>query len=299
MLRRIAIGMMMLLSASAASADPWNGCFAHRYDAAHLAKHPRQILESLTVELFRAPTVDDPIWQVSIEARMVGNTKRWGNSGTCSAEKDALRCGLDGDSGQVVLKRAGDGVRLAIESLNLDVLDSPLPNAGIALGRNDPREAALRPADREDCARQTEAAKPGGGPKPGTDRWPGCYLRRYDATHLASNPGQRISMLAVSLAREADAVAGTYQMYVYALRSVAKGQLKNFGTCRMRDGKLHCGVDVGQGGFVLTRTAEGLRLDNPERFHMRYETADGGLMIEGDRDHRAFRLAPAASRDCQ
>jgi hypothetical protein len=293
MLRRIAIGMVLLLSASAASADPWNGCFAHRYDAAHLAKNPRQIVESLTVELFRAPAVDDATWAVSIEAKMVRNRKRWGNSGHCSAENDTLRCGLDGDSGQLVLKRSGDGVHLAIESLNLDVLDNPLPNAGIALGRNDPREVALRPADRRACARQAEPQKAG------TDRWPGCYLRRYDATHLANNPGQRISMMAVSLAREADAAAGTYQMYIYALRPGAKGQLKNFGTCRLRDGTLHCGVDVGQGSFALTRTAEGLRLDNPERFHMRHETADGGLTIEGDRDHRAFRLASARPRDCQ
>src|SRR5688572_3878409 len=115
MLRRVAIGVMILLSVSAASADPWNGCFAHRYDAAHLAKNPRQIVESLTVELFRAPTVDDPTWAVSIEATMVRNIRRWGNSGTCSAEKNTLRCGLDGDSGQVVLKRAGDGMHLAIE----------------------------------------------------------------------------------------------------------------------------------------------------------------------------------------
>jgi hypothetical protein len=291
MLRRIAIGMMLLLSASAASANPWNGCFAHRYDAAHLAKNPRQIVESFTVELFRASTVDDATWAVSIEAKMVRNSKRWGNSGACSAEKDTLRCGLDGDSGQVVLKRSGDGLYVTIESLNLDVLDSALPNAGIALGRNDPREVALRSADRKACARQAVARKAG------TDRWAGCYLRRYDAAHLANNPGQRISMMAVSLAREAD--AGTYQMYIYAVRPGANGQLKNFGTCRLRDGTLHCGVEVGQGSFVLARTAEGLRLDNPARFHMRYETADGGLTIEGDRDHRTFRLAPAQPRDCQ
>jgi hypothetical protein len=297
MLRRMAIGMMLLVSASAASADTWNGCYAHRYDATHLTKNPRQILESLAVELFRAPTIDDDVWTVSIDATLLRNTKRWGNGGTCSAEKDMLRCGLDGDSGQITFERTADGLQLAVESLNLDVLDSPLPHAGIALGRNDPREIALRPADLKSCARQAETPKPSAGPRP--DRWPGCYLRRYDAAHLASNPGQRVSLMAVSLARETDAPAGTYQMYVYALRPTAKGQLKNFGTCTMREAKLHCRVDVGQGGFVLTRTAEGLQLDNPERFHMRYESAEGGLMIEGDRDHRAFRLAPANTRDCQ
>src|SRR5688572_7103688 len=120
MLRRMAIGMMLLVSASAASADPWNGCYAHRYDATHLTKNPRQIMESLAVELFRAPTVDDEVWTVSIDVTLVRNAKRWGNGGTCSAAKDMLRCGLDGDSGQITFKRTADGLQLAIKSLNLD-----------------------------------------------------------------------------------------------------------------------------------------------------------------------------------
>ena len=122
-------------------------------------------------------------------------------------------------------------------------------------------------------------------------------MRRYDTAHMAKNPGQRVNVMAVSLARD-DNAAGAYQMFVYALRPNQKGQLKNFGTCKPRDGKLHCGVDVGSGSFTLTRTADGLQLDNPDRFHMRFETEDGGLMLEGN-DHRAFRLPAAEERDCQ
>ncbi len=290
-MRRLAIGTVLWLVATAANAaDPWNGCFTQRFDAPQLASNPRQILESISVELFRAPTNDDDIWSVGITAELVRNKKRWGNGGQCSPDGTKLRCGLDGDSGQIVLSRAGDGVQLAIEHLNLDVLESPLPNAGIRLGRNDPRNITLRPGERKAC----EAHKPA---KPSQDRWAGCFLRQYDAAHMAKNPGQRVNVMAVSLAR-AEGAGGAYHMFVYALRPSAKGQLKNFGTCKPRDGKLQCGVDVGSGSFSLTRTADGLQLDNPDRFHLRFEKEDGGLMIEG-KDHRAFRLPPAEERDCQ
>ena len=86
-MRRIAIGTALWLVATAANAaDPWNGCFTHRYDAAHLAGNSRQIVESIAVELFRAPTTSEETWAVGITAELVRNKKRWGNGGMCSRD---------------------------------------------------------------------------------------------------------------------------------------------------------------------------------------------------------------------
>jgi hypothetical protein len=113
--------------ASAANAkapkDPWLGCWAKVYDAAHLTKHPGQLVTALTLAVDpRTPKdeTDPGAYRARIAASFRGKTDNFtgpedARCAPVSPTADKMHCFVDGVFlGQFWLERAGKNMKLAM-----------------------------------------------------------------------------------------------------------------------------------------------------------------------------------------
>jgi hypothetical protein len=116
-------GLPAIAVAAEEAKDPWLGCWARAYDAAHLAKHPGQLVTAMTVAIdARTPAGDkDP---GTYSARLAANfrsktdtytTLQGARCATDGAADDRLHCFMDGFFlGQFWLEQAGKNVKFAM-----------------------------------------------------------------------------------------------------------------------------------------------------------------------------------------
>jgi hypothetical protein len=128
------------------------------------------------------------------------------------------------------------------------------------------------------------------------DTWIGCYARSYDAAHLQRNPGQKVRAIAVRL-KAADEPEAAYTAVVTANTTTGKPSYRHDADCLRAQAALECWVTPYRGYVVLTRTPDGLRLENPLGF--RLEAGDAQLEVEADPDHRVFLLPKAKAEACR
>jgi hypothetical protein len=109
--------------AAEAPKDPWLGCWSKVYDAAHLTKHPGQLVTALTLAIDpRTPKDEsDPgAYRARIAASFRGNTDNFtgpedARCAPVSATADKMHCFVDGlFLGQFWLERAGKNMKLAM-----------------------------------------------------------------------------------------------------------------------------------------------------------------------------------------
>lgn len=100
----------------------------------------------------------------------------------------------------------------------------------------------------------------------------GCYRRIYDAAHLAHNPRQKVTVIKVRLV-PAGADAGTpFNVDVDVTLRASKADWNAGGPCTRQSEALACDFSDTGGGALITRHANGLRLE---------VTGAQGLGLEG------------------
>ena len=114
--------------------DPWAGCWARKYDAAHLAKHPGQLVTAMTVAIDpRTPAgeTDPGAYAARVAATLRGKAESYttldpARCGPVGASGETLRCFLDGFFlGQFSLERAGKNIKLVMQGVGDGVVLVP------------------------------------------------------------------------------------------------------------------------------------------------------------------------------
>lgn len=131
--------------------DPDRGgsaCYLRRYDAAHLARHPDQLVTEIGVGLL--PGESGPMAVVNLRL-----ATRPGERATaiayCDDSGDSLACGMEGDAGAFRLERAKDGaLRLAVEPRGM-TFESATSEITLHADRGDDRVFLIPPASPEAC----------------------------------------------------------------------------------------------------------------------------------------------------
>ena len=95
-------------------------CFARSYDAAHLAKHPKQKVTDIKFHLaYYKHEVDEGYpdgqrnYYFALLAKRRGETQFATAFGECSTYEGNIRCGVDCDGGGVNIAKSGDGISIA------------------------------------------------------------------------------------------------------------------------------------------------------------------------------------------
>jgi hypothetical protein len=142
-----------------------------------------------------------------------------------------------------------------------------------------------------------------------------CFVRRYDAAHLAQHRLQKVSMMkllvtAENVAADKDEKALSYSFRLGLRFRHRPGDFDSSGFCRHPDasetpaGKLHlgCGVDC-DGGGIEVELAHGDKstLVSLERIRIwrNNKPDDEGLDLSGGADDRVFRLDRAKLDECR
>ena len=139
-----------------------------------------------------------------------------------------------------------------------------------------------------------------------------CFVRRYDAAHLAKHPLQKVNTMALLITAETDAEDKTVN-YSFRLGLKFRSRPGNFdssGSCghasasQVSADKLHlgCGVDC-DGGGISAELSNGdkstlIRLD-AIRIWNNNKPDDEGFSLSGGADDRVFRLDRANAEQCQ
>jgi hypothetical protein len=148
-----------------------------------------------------------------------------------------------------------------------------------------------------------------GGPV-GTQKSYACFVRRYDARHLARHPRQQVSAMKLLVAAETDPESKTL-VYAFKLAVQFRGRTETFqsgGECGHAEdaesGHLGCGVDCDGGGIglVLAKDDKSVVMKT-ERVRIWRDDAEDDeeqdLPQLGGGDDRAFRLDRATPDACK
>jgi hypothetical protein len=134
------------------------------------------------------------------------------------------------------------------------------------------------------------------------DPWTGCYQHAYDAAALKNAPRAAFRFFSVQvLVKDTDVSLTTYPAIVKAAARAGAKTYSGNGVCILTEGKLDCQMDEDGGHLVLSKTADGLKADNPDSFYLREvgtTGADGDMEVKGDRDNRTFALQTAKPGAC-
>jgi hypothetical protein len=114
------VGLLALLVSGGVLAEetrpnPWLGCWARVYDAAHLAKHPKQAVTAMTLSITDS-------YHADLTAKLRGKKDTYTNFSGAGCQvagpnKDRLSCAMGGVfMGQFWLEPAGKDMKLAMHS---------------------------------------------------------------------------------------------------------------------------------------------------------------------------------------
>ncbi|HZQ14297.1 MAG TPA: hypothetical protein VFB31_15950 [Pseudolabrys sp.] len=139
-----------------------------------------------------------------------------------------------------------------------------------------------------------------------------CFVRRYDAAHMAQHPKQKVTVMKLLITAETapEDKALNYSFRLGVNFRDRRGNFDSSGDCghpsafEMSADKMHlgCGVDC-DGGGISVELAHGdkamlVRLESI-RIWQNNKPADEGLNLEGGADDRIFRLDRASLEDCR
>jgi len=138
-------------------------CYARRYTADHLAKHPRQHVVAIEID-FQPANPDGVLntakgFELGFGVQKRGSSEWFTNSGYCATMADRFTCGLEGDGGRFTLRPASRG-RLRLD-LTGDGMAIEGANSVFEFGGNksDDNVFLLSRAARRICDAATADAK--------------------------------------------------------------------------------------------------------------------------------------------
>ncbi|MEO5616041.1 MAG: hypothetical protein ABIR04_14120 [Cypionkella sp.] len=90
---------------------PEASCFQRHYDAAHLAKHPQQLITDIALTPAEGQEVSTSlVVDISVKLRDISDS--YIGSAYCEADSVGLSCGMEGDAGAFSLALREDGALL-------------------------------------------------------------------------------------------------------------------------------------------------------------------------------------------
>jgi hypothetical protein len=147
-----------------------------------------------------------------------------------------------------------------------------------------------------------------------------CFVRTYDAAHLAAHPKQKVRQMILLLGREThpEATEGEGPMFTFSVGFRLKGEasrLESSGSCSSAretggdevSARIGCGVDCDGGGLNLQLSndskslrveMERIRVYGPGERDSDDDEEAMGREMSGGADDRVFRLDRASLRDC-
>jgi hypothetical protein len=140
----------------------------------------------------------------------------------------------------------------------------------------------------------------------------GCFVRRYDAAHLARHPLQKVSMMKLLVTAEMlpEAESLNFSFRVGVRFRHRPGDFDSSGECghgrvsESADAKeqLGCSVDCDGGGITVELSPDNkstlIRLDSI-RIWRNNKPDDEGFPLSGGADYRVFRVHRVGLEDCR
>jgi hypothetical protein len=140
-----------------------------------------------------------------------------------------------------------------------------------------------------------------------------CFVRRYDADHLAKHNLQKVSSMLLLVSAEKDPEDKTKMSYSFRLGLKFRNRAGNFdssGYCAKASKSeisadklhIHCGVDCDGGGISVELSNKDkstlIRLDSI-RIWKNNKPEEEGFSLSGGADDRVFRLDRASNEQCK
>ena len=138
-----------------------------------------------------------------------------------------------------------------------------------------------------------------------------CFVRRYDANHLAQHPKQKVSAMKLLVSAEIPPDERTTINYSFHLGVKYRRQAGNFdssGSCRHviaeeKGGEIHlgCGVECDGGGIAVAMKDDKSAIVELERVRMwdrKKPDAETGHDLEAGADDKTFRVDRADLGEC-
>jgi hypothetical protein len=166
----LAIAMLLVMSGSAlaedvaedeAAPDSWLGCWSRVYDAVHLAKHPGQMVSSITLSIGarEGESNDAPgAYRAKITALVRDRQETYANldGARCVDQGGSLSCFTDGFFlGRFSIERAGKNRKIALRGTGDHLALVPGVDLGafMVLSPQNPEDALflLQPAPAKSC----------------------------------------------------------------------------------------------------------------------------------------------------
>lgn len=135
------------------------GCFNRTYDAAHLAKHPNQLVTS--VRLAVQNSTRDPIYRstFALQLQMRGRTSLLKTAGMCRYEGSSRwNCIVECDGGGVSLNIKADKAMMYLHRIRMATCDgnfADIKNSEEVSGGTDDREFRLDRIETDSCSSMT------------------------------------------------------------------------------------------------------------------------------------------------
>lgn len=127
-------------------------CFARAYDAAHLARHPRQRVTHIHLARERVEVADEnrrDRFTVRIGFRLRGDSDRYATLAVCTPTGRGADCLGEGDSGEFTLSLSGEALRIDVGRLEVEGERGSSPD----LAAGDDRVFLMREAPGAACPR--------------------------------------------------------------------------------------------------------------------------------------------------
>ena len=125
-------------------------CYARRYDAQHLAQHPRQKVQQIGLYFTSAAKHTPAAFEVGLAIVARGTGRSFSSPATCAERGDAIVCNVESDGGTFQLRPRGSGMTLQVVGDGLRMEGSTFFEAGGT--RSDDNLFVLTPSAVSLCA---------------------------------------------------------------------------------------------------------------------------------------------------
>ena len=169
-------------------------------------------------------------------------------------------------------------------------------------------QAALAQSEEADAAKKAAFDKRIFGGATG-NKASACFARRYDASHLAQHPKQKVSAMKLLLTAEKTPDEPTVHMYKIGVQFRGKpGNFDGDSACSYliddegkKETSFNCGAECGGGGFEVAMAKDDksviVRVDTIGIYDRKHP--DGDLLtLEGGKDDKVFRLDRVDNAEC-
>lgn len=140
---------MISFTTAVAFAEP-AGCYHRSYSERQLKANPGQVVESLTLELFRQENASDPTLYINLKLQVSG--QNYETFLLCDDDgSGGLDCAVECDGGTAAVRYEDDGIVFFNEGITLEGACESTDPIWLAPGRKGANTFGLAPAPADTC----------------------------------------------------------------------------------------------------------------------------------------------------